>query len=177
MERDEATTTGTDDEATRDRVRDEPVPDGQPADDDRPDDTHGDETGTGVAAPNVAELLRLTGMLRALVSEAREVPLDDAGRARLLEVHRRATDSVRGLVPEALGDELTGLGLPADDDELSAPELRVAQAQLVGWLTGTVQSIQAEMAAEQQHGGARPPARLSRSGAGGSEPDRSGQYL
>src|SRR5207247_3589298 len=80
----------------------------------------------------------------------RAAPLDEAGRQRLKEIHRRSiTELEDGLAPE-LREELDRLSLPFDDGSTpSEPELRIAQAQLVGWLEGLFHGIQAALVAQQ----------------------------
>jgi hypothetical protein len=77
-------------------------------------------------------------------------PLDEKARARLTEIHRRSIEELEtGLAPE-LVSELDRLALPFDEGETpSEPELRMAQAQLVGWLEGLFHGIQAALVAQQ----------------------------
>ena len=81
-----------------------------------------------------------------------------------------------------LREELGRLALPfADDVAPTSDELRIAQAQLVGWLEGLIQGIQAtlfaqQMAAQQQLAGMRPPALPPGESGDGSE-IRPGTYL
>jgi hypothetical protein len=76
-------------------------------------------------------------------------PLDDAGRQRLKEIHHRSIVELEdGLAPE-LRDELSRLTLPFGDTAPSEAELRIAQAQLVGWLEGLFHGIQAALVAQQ----------------------------
>jgi hypothetical protein len=53
-----------------------------------------------------------------------------------------------GLAPELVA-ELERLSLPFEDDTPSEAELRVAQAQLVGWLEGLFHGIQTTLFAQQ----------------------------
>ena len=88
-------------------------------------------------------------MIKQLLEEVRAAPLDEAGRQRLREIHRRSiTELEDGLAPE-LRDELERLTLPFTDDTPSEAELRIAQAQLVGWLEGLFHGIQAALVAQQ----------------------------
>src|SRR5204862_6136796 len=83
-----------------------------------------------------AKVLRIGSMIKQRLEEVRAAPLDDAGRQRLKEIHRRSiTELEDGLAPE-LRAELERLTLPFTDDTPSEAELRIAQAQLVGWLEG-----------------------------------------
>jgi hypothetical protein len=97
-----------------------------------------------------AKVMRIGSMIKQLLEEVRAAPLDDAGRQRLKEIHRRSiTELEDGLAPE-LRDELERLSLPFDDETTpSEAELRIAQAQLVGWLEGLFHGIQAALVAQQ----------------------------
>ena len=101
------------------------------------------------------KVMRIAAMIKQLLEEVRSSPLDDAGRTRLAEIHRRSISELEeGLAPE-LVDELERITLPFGDEAPSDAELRIAQAQLVGWLEGLFHGIQAalfaqQMAAQQQ---------------------------
>jgi hypothetical protein len=105
-------------------------------------------------------------MIKQLLEEVRAAPLDEAGRQRLLEIHRRSIIELEdGLAPE-LRDELERLTLPfADGSAPSEAELRIAQAQLVGWLEGLFHGIQAALVAQQM--AARMQLEQMRGGGGG----------
>jgi hypothetical protein len=97
-----------------------------------------------------AKVMRIGTMIKQLLEEVRAAPLDDAGRQRLKEIHRRSIIELEdGLAPE-LVDELERLSLPFDAESTpSEAELRIAQAQLVGWLEGLFHGIQAALVAQQ----------------------------
>ncbi|QSB14883.1 bacterial proteasome activator family protein [Natronosporangium hydrolyticum] len=97
-----------------------------------------------------AKVMRIGSMIKQLLEEVRAAPLDEAGRARLKEIHHRSIVELEdGLAPE-LRQELDRLSLPfTEDGAPSEPELRVAQAQLVGWLEGLFHGIQAALVAQQ----------------------------
>ena len=97
-----------------------------------------------------AKVMRIGTMIKQLLEEVRAAPLDDAGRARLKEIHERSIRELEdGLAPE-LREELDRLTLPFDDDHVpSEAELRIAQAQLVGWLEGLFHGIQTALFAQQ----------------------------
>ena len=99
-----------------------------------------------------AELLRIGTMTKALLDEAGEATLDEAGRRRLTEIHRRAVGLVKEAVSPTLRDELSEFALPLGDGDPTEPELRLAQAQLIGWLNGLLTGIQAA-AIHQLQGG------------------------
>jgi hypothetical protein len=96
-----------------------------------------------------AKVMRIGSMIKQLLEEVRAAPLDEAGRHRLKEIHRRSIDELEdGLAPE-LRDELERLSLPFGETTPSEAELRIAQAQLVGWLEGLFHGIQAALVAQQ----------------------------
>ena len=88
-------------------------------------------------------------MVEQLLEEVRSAPLDEKGRARLAEIHHRSIAELEdGLAPE-LVEELERIALPFKDDSPSDAELRIAQAQLVGWLEGLFHGIQTALVAQQ----------------------------
>jgi hypothetical protein len=97
-----------------------------------------------------AKVMRVGNMIRQLLEEVRAAPLDEKSRARLKEIHASSIKELEdGLAPELI-DELERLSLPFADDEIpSEAELRVAQAQLVGWLEGLFHGIQTTLFAQQ----------------------------
>ena len=106
-----------------------------------------EEAKESVASP--AKVLRIGSMTKELLEEVRRAPLDDAGRGRLREIYET---SVRELAEGLSGDlqeELARLSSPFSADTPSDSELRVAQAQLVGWLEGLFHGIQTALFAQQ----------------------------
>ncbi len=97
-----------------------------------------------------AKVMRIGTMIKQLLEEVRAAPLDEAGRARLKEIHQSSIRELEeGLAPD-LREELDRLSLPFDEDHVpSEPELRIAQAQLVGWLEGLFHGIQTALFAQQ----------------------------
>ncbi len=97
-----------------------------------------------------AKVMRIGSMIRQLLEEVRAAPLDEKSRARLKEIHESSIKELEdGLAPELVA-ELERLSLPfADDDVPSEAELRIAQAQLVGWLEGLFHGIQTTLFAQQ----------------------------
>ena len=97
-----------------------------------------------------AKVMRIGNMIRQLLEEVRAAPLDEKSRARLKEIHQSSIKELEdGLAPE-LVDELERLSLPFTEDDLpSDAELRIAQAQLVGWLEGLFHGIQTTLFAQQ----------------------------
>lgn len=132
-----------------------------------------------------AKVMRIGTMIKQLLEEVRAAPLDDASRNRLREIHRTSISELEdGLAPE-LREELERLTLPFTEEGVpSDAELRIAQAQLVGWLEGLFHGIQTalfaqQMAARQQleqmrGQGALPPGMAAR---GGPSHPGTGQYL
>ncbi len=97
-----------------------------------------------------AKVMRIGTMVRQLLEEVKAAPLDDASRNRLRDIHQASVSELEaGLAPE-LVDELRRLSLPFTEDVTpSDGELRIAQAQLVGWLEGLFHGIQTAMYAQQ----------------------------
>ena len=152
-----------------------------------------------------AKVMRIGTLIKQLLEEVRAAPLDEAGRQRLREIHESSIRELEdGLSPE-LREELDRLSLPFGSGVPSEAELRIAQAQLVGWLEGLFHGIQTalfaqQMAAraqlEQMRGRALPPGaserqvivgpggqmivpggRFGAPGEEGPEPGGTGQYL
>ncbi len=97
-----------------------------------------------------AKVMRIGSMIKQLLEEVKAAPLDEASRNRLKDIHRASIKELEsGLAPE-LVEELERLSLPfAEEDTPSDGELRIAQAQLVGWLEGLFHGIQTAIYAQQ----------------------------
>lgn len=97
-----------------------------------------------------AKVMRVGSMIKQLLEEVRSAPLDEASRARLRDIHTRSIKELEsGLAPELI-EELDRLSLPFGTDTTpSDAELRIAQAQLVGWLEGLFHGIQTALFAQQ----------------------------
>jgi hypothetical protein len=99
-----------------------------------------------------AKVMRIGSMIRQLLEEVRAAPLDEASRKRLKEIHQSSIKELEdGLAPELVA-ELDRLSLPFTEDNGAPPsdaELRVAHAQLVGWLEGLFHGIQTTLFAQQ----------------------------
>lgn len=166
-------------------------PDGQPiATMPMPSQQAGDSSGGGAAgdgggdeATNLMEMvsepakvMRIGSMIKQLLDEVRAAPLDDASRNRLRQVHERSIHELEdGLSPE-LRDELHRLSLPFGDDTTpSDAELRIAQAQLVGWLEGLFHGIQTALFAQQMAARAQLEEMRRRALPGGSSMGMPGQ--
>lgn len=146
-----------------------------------------------------AKVMRIGSMVKQLLEEVRNAPLDEKGRARLADIHERSLLELKeGLAPE-LVEELERIALPFSEDSPSDAELRVAQAQLVGWLEGLFHGIQTALVAQQmaaqaqlqqmrqlppgmmpgqlQQGQQAVPPQQSRPTAPGGPAEGTGQYL
>jgi hypothetical protein len=112
-----------------------------------PTDTQ-QESSESVASP--AKVMRIGSMVRQLLEEVRHAPLDEAGRARMREIYDISVKELaEGLSPD-LAEELNRVARPFTEEETpSEAELRVVQAQLVGWLEGLFHGIQATLFAQQ----------------------------
>ncbi|MFG2195079.1 bacterial proteasome activator family protein [Streptomyces sp. NPDC048639] len=97
-----------------------------------------------------AKVMRIGSMIKQLLEEVRAAPLDEASRVRLKEIHHSSVKELEdGLAPE-LVEELERLSLPFTEDVVpTEAELRIAQAQLVGWLEGLFHGIQTALFAQQ----------------------------
>jgi hypothetical protein len=124
-------------------------PDGEPVGEVDSDSGDGQQSITELVE-EPGKVMRIGTMIKQLLDEVRSAPLDEAGRARLKEIHRRSIAELEdGLAPE-LTEELERISLPFTDEGVpSEAELRIAQAQLVGWLEGLFHGIQTALFAQQ----------------------------
>ncbi|HEX3327748.1 MAG TPA: proteasome activator [Actinomycetota bacterium] len=107
------------------------------------------------ALEHPAKVMRIGAMVRNLLEEVRQSPLDDASRDRLRDIYETSVKELGEVLSPELRDELNRLSTPFDDGIPSQSELRVAHAQLVGWLEGLFHGIQAMLFAQQQENLAR----------------------
>jgi hypothetical protein len=124
------------------------------------------------------KLIRIASMVRNMLEEVRRAPIDDAGRKALREIHERSIHELEGVLSPDLKRELSDVVLPFNSDAPTESEVRLAQAQLVGWLEGLFHGIQAtlftqQMQAQQQFEEMR-QRRALEPGPGGRPP---GNYL
>jgi len=97
-----------------------------------------------------AKVMRIGTMIKQLLEEVKATDLDEPGRDRLKEIYETSVEELSSSLSNDLREELGRLALPFDDAEIpSGPELRIAQAQLVGWLEGLFHGIQATLFAQQ----------------------------
>ncbi len=113
-------------------------------------DRGGDEDdGPDESIERPAKLLRIGSMVKQLLEEVRQAPLDEASRGRLREIYEQSIrELAEGLSPD-LAAELDRISIPFDSETPSDAELRIAHAQLVGWLEGLFHGIQATLVAQQ----------------------------
>jgi len=129
------------------------------------------ERGEVVASP--AKVMRIGAMVKQLLEEVRQAPLDEASRVRMREIYEISVKELSdGLSPD-LAKELGRIALPLSGNTPSESELRVAQAQLVGWLEGLFHGIQATLFA-QQMAARNQLVEMRRGGALPSPPQREG---
>ena len=122
---------------------------GAMASEDAPDEDDGRPSVTDLVE-QPAMVMRIGTMIKQLLDEVKAAPLDEASRRRLQQIHRASVAELeKGLAPE-LVEELERLSLPFIDDQVpTEAELRIAQAQLVGWLEGLFHGIQTALFAQQ----------------------------
>lgn len=113
-------------------------------------DEAAEEAGDGRSAiSEPGKLMRIALMLREMQEEVRQSPTDEAGRERLRRVHDEATSQMRSVLSGDLQEELSQLTLSFGEETPSESEIRIAQAQLIGWLEGLFQGIQAAIFNQQ----------------------------
>ena len=140
-----------------------------------------DDDGGGESISSPAKVMRIGAMIKQLLEEVRSASLDVPGRDRLKAIYEESIEQLAETMSPDLRDELARLAPPFADDTPTEPELRVAQAQLVGWLEGLFHGIQATLFAQQM--AARQQLEQQMRGIGpGQRPDgppeaRPGTYL
>jgi hypothetical protein len=108
------------------------------------------EPGQGEAVEQPAKVMRIGSMIKLLLEEVRQSELDEASRDRLREIYETSVTELASALSPDLRDELGRLAHPFSDDAApSEAELRIAKAQLVGWLEGLFHGIQATLFAQQ----------------------------
>ena len=147
-----------------------------------PEGVDGVEGGAEDSISSPAKVLRIGAMTKQLLDEVRRAPLDEAGRSRLRDIYETSMRELGECLSGELRDELARLTSPFDSDTPSEAELRVAQAQLVGWLEGLFHGIQATLFTQQMAAQAQLEEMRRRGlppGPQGGDPShaRPGQYL
>ena len=146
---------------------------------DRPEDSpDGAAEDQGETVEQPAKVMRIGSMIKQLLEEVRAAPLDPASRSRLKEIYETSVKELaEGLSPD-LRDELAKLAIPFEpDSDPSDAELRIAQAQLVGWLEGLFHGIQATLYAQQMAARAQLDQMRQQRSLPRGEGDRPGTYL
>ena len=135
-----------------------------------------------------AKLLRIAVMIRELLEELRRAPIDESARQHLRDIHSKVIAELKTGLSGALAEELDRLSLPLPQTGVpTESEIRIAQAQLLGWLEGLFQGIQAAIATQQMAAHALlselrrrgPPRAIPDAGGAphAQPPDVPGQYL
>ncbi len=124
-----------------------------------------------------AKVMRIGSMVKSLLDEARSAPLDEAGRTRLREIYEISVSELSGALSPDLREELSRMAMPFGSDVPSESELRIAQAQLVGWLEGLFHGIQASLFAQQAAAAAQLEKMRARSLPRGAPEPRAGTDL
>ncbi|HLH46323.1 MAG TPA: bacterial proteasome activator family protein [Acidimicrobiales bacterium] len=110
----------------------------------------GEEKAESETVEQPAKVMRIGSMIKQLLDEVRAAPMDEASRSRMREIYETSVQELAGGLSPDLREELDRLTLPFDADAVpSEGELRIAQAQLVGWLEGLFHGIQATLFAQQ----------------------------
>jgi hypothetical protein len=104
---------------------------------------------TTPAVSEPTKLIRIASMTRAMLDEARQAPLDDGGRKRMAKVHEQSVEELRDILSPDLQEEFGEIMIPLSNEDATESELRVAQAQLIGWLEGLFHGIQASLWSQQ----------------------------
>lgn len=107
------------------------------------------EEGEPDSVQHPAKVMRIATMAKQLLDEVRAAPLDEASRQRTREVYETSVKELADVLSDDLKEELARLALPFEEGTPSDAELRIAHAQLVGWLEGLFQGIQAMLFAQQ----------------------------
>ncbi len=140
-----------------------------------PEDPPNSESTDYVSQP--AKVMRIGSMVKTLLDEARTAPLDEAGRNRLREIYETSVHELSDALSPDLAKELSRMAIPFSGVVPSESELRIAQAQLVGWLEGLFHGIQASLFAQQAAAAAQLEKMRDRSLVAGAPEPRAGTYL
>ena len=115
-----------------------------------PDQAMGEsDEGSNTFVTEPSKLIRIASMTRAMLEEVRRAPLDEAGRLRLLQIYHATMDQLTDTLSEDLQEELVSIFAPLERETATESELRIVQAQLVGWLEGLFHGIQASLWSQQ----------------------------
>jgi hypothetical protein len=108
-----------------------------------------EEETDGPSVSQPTKLIRIASMTRAMLEEVREAQLDPAGRDTLMKIHRRSLEELRHILSPDLLEEFDEIFEPIRSTEPTDSVLRIAQAQLIGWLEGLFHGIQASLFSQQ----------------------------
>jgi len=137
-----------------------------------------EDGGTFITEPS--KLIRIASMTRAMLEEVRQTEVDEHGRRRLAEIYTRSLTQLRESLSDDLQDELESIFQPLHTEDTSESELRIVQAQLVGWLEGLFHGIQASLFSQQAAAAAQLDEmrrRRALEAASDEIPGPAGQYL
>ena len=145
----------------------------------------GENADGGESVHSPAKVMRIGAMTKELLEEVRRSPLDEAARARMRDIFETSVGELAEVLSPDLKEELGRLTSPFEAEAPSEAELRVAQAQLVGWLEGLFHGIQATLFAQQMQAQAQLQQMRQRGLPAGPQPDggqntgtfQGGQYL
>ena len=124
-----------------------------------------------------AKVLRIGSMVKTLLEEVRSAPLDEKSRVRLREIYEQSIRDLSQVLSPDLVAELERMAPPFGNDAPSDAELRIAQAQLVGWLEGLFHGIQATLMSQQMAARAQLEEMRQRGLPSAGESERTGAYL
>lgn len=145
------------------------------------DDPAAQDDASGPFVTEPSKLIRIASMTRAMLEEVRASGLDDQGRRRLIVIYHNSIDELRDVLSDDLKEELDAIFLPLEREIPTESELRIAQAQLVGWLEGLFHGIQASLLTQQMSAQAQLEQmrrrRALEAPQGSDEDDSSGLYL
>ena len=143
------------------------------------DQTNGDEVDDDTeSVQEPAKVMRIGSMIKGLLDEVRQMQLDLPSRERLAEIYERSIVELADAISPDLREELQTLALPFKEGEVpSDAELRVAKAQLVGWLEGLFHGIQATLFAQQLAARQQLEQMRQLPPSGNSQPERPGTYI
>lgn len=136
------------------------------------------EVGANESVQEPAKVMRIGSMIKGLLEEVRQMQLDAPSRERLAEIYERSIVELAEAISPDLREELQTLALPFKEGEVpSEAELRVAKAQLVGWLEGLFHGIQATLFAQQLAARQQLEQMRQLPAGGQQQPDRPGTYI
>lgn len=155
----------------------EPTTQSEPADEQQVEEQDLSQSGPD-AIHQPAKVMRIATMVKQLLEEVKHAPLDEPSRARMADVYETSVRELGEVLSPELKDELARLSLPFNAESPSEAELRIAHAQLIGWLEGLFHGIQAMLFAQHAESQARlQEVRRPSLPTGETEPPAHGQYL